>query len=173
MEGALTGGRPPSPLLVIVVITLISTCHLIRETCAALAGAFTSDGSLHDFYDWSSVIILGWALWVALFNSHFRGRTVDRIRRTVETGIENSGCGLTNFPLNFCSWSNWLLYLLILGRKLLGSLLNVTSRFFRNLLHPVNRLSGVLALASTEGWPSKTMTRSARYWIDSELACLF
>jgi len=41
---------------------------------------------------------------------------------------------------------------LILGRKLTGSLLNVTSRLFRNWFMPDNKLCGFDAVAPTQGW---------------------
>lgn len=40
---------------------------------------------------------------------------------------------------------------------------HVTLRDLRNALQPVRRDCGVVAVASNEGRPSKTMTRSARY----------
>ena len=49
------------------------------------------------------------------------------------------------------------------GRKLVGSLRKVTSKLFRKEFIPVNRLCGLFALAWTEGCPSKTITRSAKY----------
>ena len=53
--------------------------------------------------------------------------------------------------------------LLILGLKLDGSLLKVISRDAKNLFIPVKRDWGELAVVSTEGFPSNTMTRSAKY----------
>lgn len=49
------------------------------------------------------------------------------------------------------------------GRKLDGSLLNVMFNDSKNLFIPESRDCGVLAVVSTEGIPSNTMTRSARY----------
>jgi len=40
----MTGGRPPSPRYVIIVVIFISTCLIIRETYSALARAFTNAG---------------------------------------------------------------------------------------------------------------------------------
>src|SRR5271154_3621525 len=49
------------------------------------------------------------------------------------------------------------------GRKLVGSLRNVTSKLFKNEFIPVNKLCGLRAVALTEGSPSKTITLSAKY----------
>ena len=53
--------------------------------------------------------------------------------------------------------------LLILGLKLDGSLLKVISKDFKNLFIPVRRDWGEFAVVSMDGWPSNTMTRSAKY----------
>ncbi|KAH3666816.1 hypothetical protein OGAPHI_003265 [Ogataea philodendri] len=49
------------------------------------------------------------------------------------------------------------------GLNEFGSLLNVTFRFFKNRLHPVNKDSAFFAVAVFDGTPSNTITLSAMY----------
>lgn len=66
-------------------------------------------------------------------------------------------------PERFCSTSFTDSCLLILGLKLLGSLLKVMPRSSKNLFIPASRVCGELAVVFTEGSPSNTITRSAKY----------
>lgn len=52
--------------------------------------------------------------------------------------------------------------LFILGLKLFGSLLNVIPSNCKNLFIPTNKFCGEPAVASTDGEPSNTITRSAK-----------
>lgn len=53
--------------------------------------------------------------------------------------------------------------LLMRGRKLLGSRRKVIPRSCKKRFMPLRRASGVWAVVLTDGLPSKTITRSARY----------
>ena len=55
-------------------------------------------------------------------------------------------------PASFCSWSLIESSLLIRGRKLVGSLRNVMSRFLRNMFMPVSNVCGALAYACIKLW---------------------
>jgi hypothetical protein len=65
---------------------------------------------------------------------------------------------LKKFPLSFCSLSSRESSLLILGLKLVGSLLKVILSKFKNLFIPDTRLCGEFALHLTPGTPSYTIT---------------
>lgn len=54
-------------------------------------------------------------------------------------------------------------FLLILGLKLFGSRRKVIPSSSKNLFIPLRSASGVCAVVSTDGLPSKTITRSAKY----------
>lgn len=58
------------------------------------------------------------------------------------------------FPDCFCSLSKTDSSLLILGRKLVGSLLKVIPSMFKNLFIPSTRPWGVLATHLIPGYPS-------------------
>ena len=72
----------------------------------------------------------------------------------------NSTCWfcIVSQPANTKNWR-----FAYLGRKLVGSRRKVTSKLFKKEFIPVNKLCGFVACARTEGSPSNTITRSARY----------
>lgn len=63
----MTGGKPPSPSLIVLISVIISTNLLIQQTCAVLTSAFTNARSLDtDTCAGRGVFIFWWALWDAI-----------------------------------------------------------------------------------------------------------
>lgn len=63
----MTGGKPPSPLLIVLISIIISTSLLTHQTCTVLMSACTNAQSLYtDACVWRGVFIVCWALRDAL-----------------------------------------------------------------------------------------------------------